>query len=61
MIRTNTLGKDRNYNRYWWFRSNGRIFVEDSDCKEWGYYTSKEEVSSSSHIWFNSLFDHLIA
>ncbi|KAF8045543.1 hypothetical protein N665_4732s0002 [Sinapis alba] len=31
VIRTNPLGKDRNYNRYWWFRSNGRIFVEDSD------------------------------
>ncbi|XP_009122481.1 DDT domain-containing protein DDB_G0282237 [Brassica rapa] len=46
VIRTNTLGKDRNYNRYWWFRSNGRIFVEDSDCKEWGYYTSKEELDA---------------
>ncbi|CAN7113922.1 unnamed protein product [Brassica rapa subsp. narinosa] len=44
VIRTNPLGKDRNYNRYWWFRSSGRIFVEDSDCKEWGYYTSKEEI-----------------
>ncbi|KAF8081690.1 hypothetical protein N665_0870s0012 [Sinapis alba] len=46
VIRTNPLGKDRNYNRYWWFRSNGRIFVEDSDCKEWGYYTSKEELDA---------------
>ncbi|CAH8281915.1 unnamed protein product [Eruca vesicaria subsp. sativa] len=46
VIRTNPLGKDRNYNRYWWFRNNGRIFVEDSDCKEWGYYTSKEELDA---------------
>ncbi|KAJ0266073.1 Uncharacterized protein HA466_0001320 [Hirschfeldia incana] len=46
VIRTTPLGKDRNYNRYWWFRSNGRIFVEDSDCKEWGYYTSKEELDA---------------
>ncbi|WZY80235.1 hypothetical protein YC2023_026619 [Brassica napus] len=46
VIRTNPLGKDRNYNRYWWFRSSGRIFVEDSDCKEWGYYTSKEELDA---------------
>ncbi|CAE6091931.1 unnamed protein product [Arabidopsis arenosa] len=46
VIRTNPLGKDRDYNRYWWFRSNGRIFVEDSDSKEWGYYTSKEELDA---------------
>ncbi|KAJ4908630.1 DDT domain-containing protein [Raphanus sativus] len=46
VIRTNPLGKDRNYNRYWWFRSSGRIFVEDSDCKEWGYYSSKEELDA---------------
>ncbi|KAL1196330.1 Homeobox-DDT domain protein RLT2 [Cardamine amara subsp. amara] len=46
VIRTNPLGKDRDYNRYWWFRSNGRIFVEDSDSKEWGFYTSKEELDA---------------
>ncbi|CAN8256840.1 unnamed protein product [Cochlearia groenlandica] len=44
VIRTNPLGKDRDYNRYWWFQSNGRIFVEFSDSKEWGYYASKEEL-----------------
>ncbi|XVF14639.1 hypothetical protein REPUB_Repub09cG0078500 [Reevesia pubescens] len=43
-IRTNPLGKDRNYNRYWWFRRDGRIFVESSDAKQWGYYSTKEEV-----------------
>ena len=44
-IKTNPLGKDRNHNRYWWFRRDGRIFVESSDSKEWGYYSSIEEVS----------------
>ncbi|XXG60485.1 hypothetical protein AAC387_Pa04g2384 [Persea americana] len=43
-IRTNPLGKDRNYNRYWFFRRDGRIFVESSDCKQWGYYSAKEEL-----------------
>lgn len=46
VIRTNSLGKDRFYNRYWWFRRDGRIFVESSDSKEWGYYCSKEEVDA---------------
>ncbi|XVE83512.1 hypothetical protein DITRI_Ditri16bG0093500 [Diplodiscus trichospermus] len=45
-IRTNPLGKDRDYNRYWWFRRDGRIFVESSDAKQWGYYSSKEEVDA---------------
>lgn len=44
VIQTNPLGRDRFYNRYWWFRRDGRIFVESSDSKEWGYYSSKEEV-----------------
>jgi hypothetical protein len=44
VIHTNPLGRDRFYNRYWWFRRDGRIFVESSDSKEWGYYSSKEEV-----------------
>lgn len=44
VISTNPLGKDRYYNRYWWFRRDGRIFVESSDSKQWGYYSSKEEV-----------------
>ncbi|CAL2257456.1 unnamed protein product [Prunus armeniaca] len=43
-IRTNSLGKDRNHNRYWWFQRDGRIFVESSDSKQWGYYSSKEEL-----------------
>uniref|UniRef100_A0A1D1ZJD0 DDT domain-containing protein DDB_G0282237 n=3 Tax=Anthurium amnicola TaxID=1678845 RepID=A0A1D1ZJD0_9ARAE len=45
-IHTNTLGKDRNYNRYWFFRRDGRLFVECSDSKQWGYYTSKEELDA---------------
>ncbi|KAL5982940.1 hypothetical protein ACLOJK_017020 [Asimina triloba] len=44
-IRTNPLGKDRNYNRYWFFRRDGRIFIESSDSRQWGYYSTKEEVT----------------
>lgn len=43
-VRTSPLGKDRNYNRYWWFQRDGRIFVESSDSKQWGYYSCNEEV-----------------
>lgn len=46
VIRSNPLGRDRIYNRYWWFRRDGRIFVESSDSKEWGYYSSKEELDA---------------
>ncbi|XP_022932029.1 DDT domain-containing protein DDB_G0282237 isoform X1 [Cucurbita moschata] len=45
-IKTNPLGKDRNHNRYWWFRRDGRIFVESSDSKEWGYYSNIEELDA---------------
>ncbi|XP_020111994.1 DDT domain-containing protein DDB_G0282237 isoform X2 [Ananas comosus] len=45
-IRTSSLGKDRNYNRYWLFRREGRLFVESSDSKQWGYYTTKEELDA---------------
>ncbi|RDY14651.1 Bromodomain adjacent to zinc finger domain protein 1A, partial [Mucuna pruriens] len=45
-IRTSSLGKDRYYNRYWWFHRDGRIFVESPDSKEWGYYSSKEELDA---------------
>ncbi|XP_015879710.2 uncharacterized protein LOC107415821 [Ziziphus jujuba] len=45
-VRTSPLGRDRNYNRYWWFRRDGRIFVESFDSKQWGYYSSKEEVDA---------------
>lgn len=44
VIRSNPLGKDRDYNRYWFFRRDGRIFVESSDSIQWGYYSSSEEV-----------------
>lgn len=43
-IRTSSLGVDRNYNRYWFFRREGRLFIESSDSKQWGYYTTKEEL-----------------
>lgn len=45
-IRTMPLGKDRNYCRYWFFRRDGRIFVESSDSKQWGYYKTKEELDA---------------
>ncbi|KAK7358754.1 hypothetical protein VNO77_00692 [Canavalia gladiata] len=45
-IRRSPLGKDRDYNKYWWFRRDGRIFVESCDSKEWGYYSSKEELDA---------------
>ncbi|KAK7369561.1 hypothetical protein VNO80_11601 [Phaseolus coccineus] len=45
-VRRSPLGKDRDYNRYWWFRRDGRIFVESCDSKEWGYYSSKEEIDA---------------
>lgn len=43
-IRSSPLGKDRHYNRYWFFRREGRLFVESADTKEWGYYSTKEEL-----------------
>ncbi|CAN4105527.1 unnamed protein product [Withania somnifera] len=46
VIRTNPLGKDKDYNRYWFFRCDGRIFVESSDSIQWGYYSSKEELDA---------------
>ncbi|KAK7399322.1 hypothetical protein VNO78_10504 [Psophocarpus tetragonolobus] len=45
-IRRSPLGKDRDHNRYWWFRRYGRIFIESCDSKEWGYYSSREEVDA---------------
>ncbi|KAH8479843.1 hypothetical protein H0E87_030156 [Populus deltoides] len=44
ILHTNPLGKDRDYNRYWWFKRDGRMFVESSDSKLWGYYCCKEEI-----------------
>ncbi|KAJ8769191.1 hypothetical protein K2173_000966 [Erythroxylum novogranatense] len=46
VLRTNPLGKDKCYSRYWWFRRDGRIFVESLDSKLWGYYSSKEELDA---------------
>lgn len=44
IIRTSPLGKDRNHCRYWFFRREGRIFVENSESMQWGYYQTREEV-----------------
>nr|GMC64629.1 DDT domain-containing protein DDB_G0282237 [Ipomoea batatas] len=46
IIRTNPLGKDRDYNTYWFFRRDARIFVESSDSMRWGYYYSKDELDA---------------
>eukprot|EP00267_Zea_mays_P041838 XP_020393769.1 DDT domain-containing protein DDB_G0282237 [Zea mays] len=43
-IRSSPLGKDRQYNRYWFFKREGRLFVETADSREWGYYNTKEEL-----------------
>ncbi|XP_059656268.1 uncharacterized protein LOC132303151 isoform X2 [Cornus florida] len=45
-IRNNPLGKDKIYNRYWFFRRDGRIFIESSDSALWGYYSTKEELDA---------------
>ncbi|GJN21326.1 hypothetical protein PR202_gb08792 [Eleusine coracana subsp. coracana] len=45
-IRSSPLGKDRDYNRYWFFRREGRLFVENADSREWGYYSTKEELDA---------------
>ncbi|KAI3814354.1 hypothetical protein L1987_19107 [Smallanthus sonchifolius] len=45
-IRTNPLGKDRDYNRYWYFRKEACIFVESCDHKQWGYYATKPELDA---------------
>ncbi|XP_020573624.1 DDT domain-containing protein DDB_G0282237 isoform X2 [Phalaenopsis equestris] len=45
-IRTNCIGKDRNYSMYWFFRREGRLFVESSDSNKWGYYSTKEELDA---------------
>ncbi|CAK9215864.1 unnamed protein product [Sphagnum troendelagicum] len=44
-IRTTPLGKDHFHNCFWFFFREGRLFVESNDCKQWGYYTAKEERS----------------
>ncbi|XP_066383488.1 uncharacterized protein [Miscanthus floridulus] len=33
-IRSSPLGKDRQYNRYWFFKREGRLFVETADSRE---------------------------
>ncbi|XP_057770137.1 LOW QUALITY PROTEIN: uncharacterized protein LOC130989969 [Salvia miltiorrhiza] len=45
-IRTSPLGKDRNHCRYWFFRRDGRIFVENSESTQWGYYQTREELDA---------------
>lgn len=45
-VRTNQLGKDKDYNRYWFFSRDGRIFIETSDSMLWGYYSSKDELDA---------------
>ncbi|KAL6899769.1 hypothetical protein ACP4OV_006427 [Aristida adscensionis] len=45
-IRASPLGKDRHHNRYWFFRREGRLFVEIADSREWGFYSTKEELDA---------------
>ncbi|KAJ7528779.1 hypothetical protein O6H91_15G019500 [Diphasiastrum complanatum] len=46
LIRTSPLGRDRSFNRYWFFPREGRVFVESEDSSKWGFYSSKEEVEA---------------
>ena len=55
ILHTNPLGKDRDYNRYWWFKRDGRVFVESSDSKLWGYYCCKEEVAALNNFYPSTL------
>ncbi|XP_062185059.1 uncharacterized protein LOC133888732 [Phragmites australis] len=45
-LQPSPLGKDRFYNRYWFFRHEGRLFVESADSKVWGYYSTKEQLDA---------------
>eukprot|EP00252_Welwitschia_mirabilis_P025586 TRINITY_DN8064_c0_g2_i1.p1 TRINITY_DN8064_c0_g2~~TRINITY_DN8064_c0_g2_i1.p1 ORF type:complete len:710 (+),score=191.92 TRINITY_DN8064_c0_g2_i1:161-2131(+) len=45
-IRTNSLGRDRDYCRYWFFRRDGRLFVENKESDHWSYYSAKEELEA---------------
>jgi hypothetical protein len=56
-IRSSPLGKDRQYSRYWFFKREGRLFVETADSREWGYYSTKEEVTDDLVV--NLYFHHL--
>lgn len=51
-LRINSLGMDRDYNRYWFFSREGRIFVEDRESTKWGYYSEKEEVPFNYNLLF---------
>ncbi|ONK81163.1 uncharacterized protein A4U43_C01F25950 [Asparagus officinalis] len=45
-IWTSALGKDCDHNTYWFFRRDGRIFVESSDHNQWGFFSSKDELDT---------------
>ncbi|CAA2967409.1 Hypothetical predicted protein [Olea europaea subsp. europaea] len=46
IVRTSPLGKDRNRNRYWFFRREGKIFVESTNSTQWGYHETKDELDA---------------
>ncbi|XP_051127035.1 uncharacterized protein LOC127248630 [Andrographis paniculata] len=46
VIRTSPLGKDRDHRTYWFYRRDGRIFVENSNSTEWGYYENKDQLDA---------------
>ncbi|GER49664.1 DDT domain-containing protein [Striga asiatica] len=45
-IRTSPLGKDRDRCTYWFFQRDGRVFVENSESTQWGYYQTKDELDA---------------
>eukprot|EP00850_Spirogloea_muscicola_P017835 SM000157S02065 [mRNA] locus=s157:76582:79639:+ [translate_table: standard] len=45
-IRTEALGWDRSFSRYWFFARDGRLWVERAAVDEWAYFSSSEQVDA---------------
>ncbi|XP_024534608.1 DDT domain-containing protein DDB_G0282237 [Selaginella moellendorffii] len=45
-LRNIYLGVDRDFNRYWFFPREPRIFIENEDSTKWSFYSDKEEFDA---------------